>query len=114
MQIKNVMLGIAVLSLTACTTPIRMSADDLSVYKTNCAQRQQQWNFLESQKSTEQDRIKNVFQMTSVFGQLSNWWNGTYRDSQDMLDQRHEAMIKAKQRELRQKCLLEDFINQQK
>ena len=106
--------GLILLCLTqiACTTPTRMSANDLSEYKINCNQRYQQHNFLESQRYSEWDRIKLAFQMTSIPGIASNVYNGTDEDSAAGMQGEHEAMIKAQQRQLRQRCLLEDSFKQ--
>lgn len=92
----------------ACTTPTRMSADDLSKYKIDCNRRYEQHNFLESQRYTDDQRFVLAAQMTSILGIVSNVWNGTAADSSAGMNGEHEAMIKAQQRQLRQRCLLED------
>lgn len=110
---KYPLLAIICLTQVACTTPTRMSANDLSEYKINCNQRYEQHNFLESQRYSEWDRIKLAFQMTSMPGIASNVYNGTAEDSSAGMQGEHEAMIKAQQRQLRQRCLLEDSFKQQ-
>jgi len=47
-------------------------------------------------------------QMTSALGIIANAWNGTAADSSAGMAGEHESMIKAQQRQLRQRCLLED------
>jgi hypothetical protein len=39
-------------------------------------------------------------------------FRGTEKDSRSGMNGEHEAMIKAQQRQLRQRCLLEDHVNQ--
>ena len=109
---KKFVLVVACLLQAACTTPTRMSANDLSEYKINCDRRHEQYNFLESQRYSEWDRLKLAFQMTSVPGIASNVYNGTAEDSSAGMQGEHEAMIRAQQRQLRQRCLLEDSFKQ--
>lgn len=91
-----------------CATPARMSATDLSEFKIDCDQRHNQYQFLESQKYTSNQRFNLGLQMTSIVGMISNAYNGTGADSSAGINGEHEAMIKAQQRQLRQRCLLED------
>lgn len=109
---KKTLIVFACLTQAACTTPIRMSADDLSNYKIDCNRRYQQQEFLESQKYTNDQRLILAGQMTSIAGIVANVWNGTAADSSAGMYGEHEAMIKAQQRQLRQRCLLEDSFKQ--
>jgi hypothetical protein len=111
---KKLLLSVICLSQMACTTPIRMSANELSEYQINCDKREEQYRFLESQRYSEWDRLKTAFQMTSILGIVSNTYNGTANDSSAAMNMEHEAMIKAQQRQLRQRCLLEDHVNSTK
>lgn len=108
---NKLLLSVVCFSQIACTTPTRMSANELSAYQINCNKRDEQYQFLESQRYSEWDRLKTAFQMTSVLGIISNSYNGTARDSSAAMNMEHEAMIKAQQRQLRQRCLLEDHVN---
>ena len=105
---KKTLMVLACLVQAACTTPERMSADDLANYKIDCNRRYQQHDFLESQKYSDNDRLVLAGQMTSALGIIANVWNGTAADSSAGMNGEHEAMIKAQQRQLRQRCLLED------
>jgi hypothetical protein len=89
-----------------------MSADDLSNYKIDCDNRYRQYEFLESQRYTDNERLILAGQMTSGVGIVLNAWNGTAADSSAGMNGEHEAMIKAQQRQLRQRCLLEDSFKQ--
>lgn len=109
---KKILAVLACISLGACTTPTRMSADALSNYKIDCNRRYQQHEFLESQKYTDNERFILATQMTSIAGIVANVWNGTAADSSAGMYGEHEAMIKAQQRQLRQRCLLEDSFKQ--
>ncbi len=105
---KKFAIAVACMTQAACSTPARMSANDLSEYKINCDRRHEQYKFLESQRYSEWDRLKLALQMTSVEGVVSNVYNGTAEDSAAGINGEHEAMIRAQQRQLRQRCLLED------
>lgn len=108
---KFLIIGIC-LTQVACSTPARMSVNDLSTYKIDCSHRQEQYEFLESQRYSHNDRFILGLQMTSITGILSNMFRGTEKDSRSGMNGEHEAMIKAQQRQLRQRCLLEDHVNQ--
>lgn len=109
---KKTLLVLACVAQAACTTPERMSANDLSNYKINCNRRYEQYEFLESQRYTNDQRLTLAGQMTSAIGMIANAWNGTGADSSAGIAGEHEAMIKAQQRQLRQRCLLEDSFKQ--
>jgi hypothetical protein len=106
---KKLLLVAVCFSQWACTTtPTRMSFQELSTFKVDCSRREEQYQFLESQKYSAADRLKLAFQLTSVLGIASNVSNGTMQDSSDALDSKHEAMIKHAQREIRQQCPIWD------
>ena len=110
---KKLILAMVCFSQLACTTtPTRMSFQDLSTFRVDCSRRDEQYQFLESQKYTVNDRLKLAFQTTSILGIVSNAYNGTTQDSADAIDMKHEAMIKHAQREIRQQCPIYD-ANQQ-
>ena len=67
---------------------------------------------MESQRYSDNQRLILAGQMTSILGIVSNAWNGTAADSSAGMNGEHEAMIKAQQRQLRQRCLLEDSFKQ--
>lgn len=108
---KFLIIGVC-LAQVACSTPARMSVNDLSTYQIDCSHREEQYKFLESQRYSSNDRLKLGLQMTSVTGIVSNIFRGTEKDSRSGMNGEHEAMIKAQQRQLRQRCLLEDHVNQ--
>jgi hypothetical protein len=105
---KKILLVLFCFTQVGCATPTRMSAQDLSEFKIDCNRRQEQYEFLESQKYTNNQRFNLGLQMTSVLGMISNAYRGTADDSSAGMNGEHEAMIKAQQRQLRQRCLLED------
>jgi hypothetical protein len=109
---KKIVVTLLYLTQIGCSTPTRMSADDLSKFQIDCSKRDQQYQFLESQKYSDNDRFNLGLQMTSILGIVSNAWNGTAEDSSAGMNGEHEAMIKAQQRQLRQRCLLEDSFKQ--
>jgi hypothetical protein len=105
---KKLLIFCVFIPLYGCSTPTRMSVKDLSEYKIDCDNRYEQHQFLESQKYTNDQRFNLGLQMTSVLGIISNVYRGTADDSSAGMNGEHEAMIKAQQRQLRQRCLLED------
>ena len=109
---KKILFMALCVSQAACTTPTRMSADDLSKYQIDCNRRYEQHQFLESQRYNDNQRLILAGQMTSALGIIANIWNGTAADSSAGMNGEHEAMIKAQQRQLRQRCLLEDSFKQ--
>jgi hypothetical protein len=95
------------------TTPTRLSADELSEFKIDCNKRQEQHDFLESQKYTEWERIKLALQLTSIPGILANMYNGTAQDTSAGMAGEHEVFIKHKQRKIREHCRSVDYTKWQ-
>jgi len=100
--------------LVGCATRTRMSSDDLWNFKYDCSHRQEQWNFLESQKYTSNERFMLGMQMTSISGMLTNIYHGTANDSGKGMGGEHEIAIKHAQRRLREQCYSEDYNAAQK
>lgn len=106
---KTLLITAVCIAQTACTTvPTRMSFDELRTFKVDCSRRNEQYQFLESQKYSVNDRLILAFQTTSVLGIVSNASNGTTQDSADAMAMKHEAMIKHAQQEIRQQCPIYD------
>lgn len=100
--------------IAGCTsTPARLSVTELSEFKIDCNKRQQQYDFLESQKYTEWERIKLALQLTSVPGILSNMYNSTSQDTSAGMAGEHEVFIKHKQRTIREYCRSVDYTKWQ-
>jgi hypothetical protein len=112
MSIKKLIVFISCCLQAACATPARMSADELSAFKIDCNRRNEQYQFLESQKYSPNERLMIALQSTSIVGILSNSYNGTSNDTRAALNMEHEAMIKAHQRSLRQYCPFEDSLKE--
>jgi hypothetical protein len=104
---------VCLLSSACTTTPTRMSANELSEFQINCDKRQEQHDFLESQKYTEWERIKLAFQLTSIPGIVSNMYNGTAQDTSAGMAGEHEVFIKHKQRKIREYCASVDYTKWQ-
>lgn len=106
---KKLLMVAVCVAQTACTTvPTRMSFDELRTFRVDCSRRDEQYQFLESQKYSVTDRLKLAFQTTGILGIVSNSHNGTTQDSADAMAMKHEAMIKHAQREIRQQCPIYD------
>lgn len=110
---KKIALVILCGSQIACSTPARMSADELANFQYDCSRREEQYKFLESQKYTDNERFMTALGMTSILGIVSNEYNGTAEDSSAAMRGEHEAMIKHKQRILREQCRTEDYTKWQ-
>ena len=110
---KKIALVILCGSQIACSTPARMSADELANFQYDCSRREEQYKFLESQKYTDNERFMTALGMTSIWGIVTNVANGTADDSSAAMRGEHEAMIKHKQRILREQCRTEDYTKWQ-
>jgi len=106
---KLIVLTICCLQ-AACTTPSRMNVNEISAYKIDCDKREEQFQFLESQKYSANERFNSGLQYTSVGGLLSNLFHGTLEDTRDALNSRHEGYINLKQDQLKQYCARKDSI----
>lgn len=111
---KKLLLIVACLTQAACATPMRMSAHDLANFQYDCSRREEQYQFLESQKYTDNERFMTAIGMTSILGVVSNIYHGTADDSSAAMRGEHEAMIKHNQRILREQCRSEDYTTWQK
>jgi hypothetical protein len=106
---KTITIAVICLSQVACTTvPTRMSYDELRTFKVDCSRRDEQYQFLESQKYTVNERLIVALQMTSILGIVSNAYNGTMKDSENAMAMKHEAMINHAQMEIREHCRIWD------
>jgi len=105
---KKTLVIAACLFQVACATPERMSYQELNHYKIDCKNRQQQYQFLESQKYSHLDRLKLAFQMTSIAGMVANAYHGTDQDSGEGMAGKHEALIRFSQNQLIQNCAIWD------
>lgn len=84
-----------------------MTVNELNHYKIDCNKKYEQYQFLEEQKYSEVDAIKNYFSLQSLLGIASHVRNDTLNDSVDAVNGRHEAIIRSKQIQMRQQCLLQ-------
>lgn len=106
---KTIIIAVICLCQVACTTvPTRMSYDELRTFKVDCSRRDEQYQFLESQKYTVNERLIVALQMTSILGIVSNAYNGTMKDSENAMAMKHEAMINHAQMEIREHCRIWD------
>lgn len=106
---KTIIIAVICFTQVACTTvPTRMSYDELRNFKVDCSRRDEQYQFLESQKYTVNDRLILALQMTSIVGIVSNAYNGTMKDSENAMAMKHEAMINHAQMEIREHCRIWD------
>lgn len=105
--LKTIFLSFICLSQFGCSTPNRMTVTELNHYKIDCNKKNEQYQFLEEQKYSEVDAIKNYFSLQSLLGIASHVRNDTLNDSVDAVNGRHEAIIRSKQIQMRQQCLLQ-------
>ena len=107
---KKMVLCVVCSFLMACSTPARMSVGGLENFKYNCDKRHEQYQFLENQKYSYNERFMVGMQMNSTVGVLSNLFHGTYQDSKDTIESKHERLIAHHQRKLKEQCRYEDSV----
>jgi len=102
---------IATVLLNACATKQRLGFEELSRFKIDCDKRHEQYEFLESQKYSSDERIVLYFQTLFPPTLFTMLRDGTLKDNHDGMDGKHEAMIRMAQRQIRQHCASVDYHN---
>ena len=99
-----VMLGMA-LSLSGClTTTHRMHIDALRYMKADCANKQAQISFLESQMTTPVDRLTSLYNMSGMMGILTMKADGSYEQNEAIRSREYDSVAKRLIWELRTNC----------
>ena len=85
MDLKKYLPLIVVLA-AGCTTTARMTRQEIDHMAFDCANKQQQINFLKSQMITGDEYLVNGMMITSVLGFVSTNADGTYQQRRDFMD----------------------------
>jgi hypothetical protein len=112
MSINNLPIEVSIFLISACATKQRLSSDELAQFKINCDKRYEQYEFLESQKYSSDERIILYLQTLYQPTLFALFRDGTLKDNHDGMDGKHEAMIRMTQRQLREHCALIDLNKQ--
>ncbi len=102
---------LAIFFLSACATKQRLSFEELSRFKIDCDRRNEQYEFLESQKYSSDERIILYFQTLFPPTLFTMLRDGTLKDNHDGMDGKHEAMIRMAQRQIKEHCASVDYHN---
>lgn len=90
---KLIMLLVAAIVTTGCTTPSRMNVQDLNHFRIDCDRRVEQLAFLRSQLPTRDEKMYSAFRVTSVVGTTASIIDGTYHEERAVVDRKHESII---------------------
>lgn len=83
---------------SGCATTKRMDFQDLNYYKIDCANKEAQIRFLESQLDTPSDRV------ASGFNGLFNVLNGTYAEKERIKNRSYNAVARQLLWDIRTYC----------
>jgi len=83
---KCLPLSLILTSLIGCTTTARMTREEISSMRFDCARKQQQLDFLKSQMITGDEYLINGLIVTSSIGYVSSIADGTYQQRRDFMD----------------------------
>lgn len=97
-------LALSLLLLASCADPHRMGADDLRYYKINCAQKNEQLAFLETQLVSNDERTLTAMSISGWGGAIMSSLDGSYENKRAISNREHEAIIKRLMWELRTTC----------
>lgn len=86
MDFKKYVPLITVLVISGCTTTARMTRQELGSMTIDCAQKQQQLDFLRSQFISGDEYLINGFMISSSLGYVNSVADGTYQQRRDFLD----------------------------
>ena len=101
---KIILLSAVVLSLAACSSTHRMDIYDLRYMKTDCANKEAQIRFLETQMSTPYDRLAAASKTRGLIGGLMLAMNGTYSQQKALESREYDSIAKRLIWELRTQC----------
>lgn len=93
-----VSLTLAVL-VTGCATTKRMDFQDLNRYKIDCANKEAQIRFLESQLSTPNERV-----VAKLTGGLLSVLDGTYHEKERIVNRSYDAIARGLLWDIRTYC----------
>lgn len=95
-----------VASLSGCsmTTTHRMDINDLNNFQIDCANKDAQIRFLESQMTREKEWAIASMEMHSLLGMINAANDGTLKQKQAMVDRKYDAIARVKIWDLRTYC----------
>jgi hypothetical protein len=111
MPISKLFILLTVFIFAACATKQRLGFEELSSFQISCAKRHEQYEFLESQKYSSDERIMLYLQTLYPPTFFTLMRDGSFKDNYDGIDGKHEAMIKMAQRQLKQHCAAQNLLN---
>jgi len=83
------------LFLSGClTTTHRMNINDLYAMEPDCANKEAQIRFLETQMTTQMDRLSATYNTTGMMSGLISALNGTYTQHKAMANREYDAAAK--------------------
>lgn len=101
---KKVFAVLAIFSLIGCTTTHRMDVYDLKYMQADCANKEAQIKFLETQMTTPWDRSLSASNTRGIYGTVRTIFEGTYDQHRAVEDRQYDAIAKRLIWELRTTC----------
>lgn len=102
---KITLVSVLALSLSGClSTTHRMDIYDLRYMQPDCANKEAQIRFLQTQMSTPEDRMKAALHTRGLLGGLVGAMNGTYTQQRALEQREYDAIAKRLIWELRTSC----------
>jgi hypothetical protein len=95
---------LVLLAAGGCTTTARMDYNSVNNFKIDCAHKQQQIDFLRSQKPDLTEKLINYSIISSSGGFVNSNLDGTYQDRQAIHNDSYQAVINVKIDQIRQYC----------
>jgi len=102
MKIAAALLVVA--TLAGCSSTHRMDIYDLRYMKIDCANKEAQIKFLETQMSTEWDRLSATYHTRGMLSGLMGAINGTYTQQKALADREYDKIAKNLIWDLRTQC----------
>lgn len=101
-------LPLIILSLAGCTTTARLTRQDISAMRIDCANQKEQIAFLRSQMITGDEYLINGLMITSSVGFVSSVADGTYEQRRDF-GNGYNSGINLKIDQIRNQCALQSL-----
>lgn len=102
---KGLLPGLALaISMTGCVSTYRMDIDTFERLQPDCANKEAQIQFIESQMARESETTFAVIEMHTLLGMISAANDGTFKQKQALAERRYNSAARRMIWEIRTKC----------
>lgn len=101
---KTLAIIVLAVGLSACSTTHRMDIYDMRYMQADCANKEAQIRFLETQMTSPMDRVSSLSNFAGILGLLSMKSDGSAGQHRAIVDREYDSIAKRLIWELRTNC----------